>query len=208
MAEYRLDAIVYPTLREKPARIGESQGGSTCSLSANSGLPAISLPGGFTNDGLPIGVELLGTPFSEPQLIGMAYAYEQAAKPRRPPARTPSLVSGSLSLDFNVSASGTSMIPVVSSTRSATAMFRLDRPAQTLHYELQIRDLLDGEYMGANLHQGEAGENGPVVVSLRRTRRGAVAIGNEVREHLVEGNLYLVVYTKAHPQGELRGQLK
>ena len=58
--EHRLAALVYPTIRRKPARIGEPQLGSNCQLSASSGLPALSVPAGFTDDGLPIGVEFLG----------------------------------------------------------------------------------------------------------------------------------------------------
>ena len=65
--------------------------GTNCQLSANSGLPAIVVPGGFMSDGLPVGVELLGRAWSEPQLIKLAYAYEQATHHRRPPASTPSL---------------------------------------------------------------------------------------------------------------------
>ena len=71
--------------------IGEMQMGTNCQLSANSGLPAITVPGGFTADGLPVGVELLGRAWTEPQLIKFAYAYEQTTHHRRPPASTPAL---------------------------------------------------------------------------------------------------------------------
>ena len=46
----------------------------------------MSLPAGFTADGLPVGLELLGGAFSEPLLLRIAYAYERGAQPRRPPA--------------------------------------------------------------------------------------------------------------------------
>ncbi|MGE3511495.1 MAG: amidase [Vicinamibacterales bacterium] len=83
--------LAYPTIRRKAARIGESQEGSNCQLSATTGLPALSMPAGFTDDGLPVGVELLGTPFSEGTLLRIAYAYERSARPRRPPASAPEL---------------------------------------------------------------------------------------------------------------------
>ncbi|MGH9392046.1 MAG: hypothetical protein ACRD1Z_20780, partial [Vicinamibacteria bacterium] len=44
MKEHRLDAIVYPTLRVKPARIGDPEPGISCMVIAHSGLPAFSLP--------------------------------------------------------------------------------------------------------------------------------------------------------------------
>ena len=87
--ELELDALVYPTMRQQTALIGESQGGDNCRLSPNSGLPAITVPAGFTPDGLPVGLEMLGRPFAEPRLIALAYAFEQGTGHRRPPAATP-----------------------------------------------------------------------------------------------------------------------
>mgnify|MGYP001793950646 CR=1 FL=1 len=47
-------------------------------MSANlAGGPAISLPCGFSRDGLPIGLQLIGRPFEEETLLRAAYAYEQ-----------------------------------------------------------------------------------------------------------------------------------
>ena len=89
LKENQLTALAYPTLRRKAATIGQPQGGSNCQLSATTGLPAMAMPAGFTDDGVPVGFELLGEPFSEATLLRMAYAYEQAAKPRRPPKATP-----------------------------------------------------------------------------------------------------------------------
>ena len=82
LEEQRIDALAYPTLRRKPALIGEAQGGTNCQLSATTGLPAISMPAGFTPDGLPIGLELLGGAFAEATLLKYAYrvgAGDQAA---------------------------------------------------------------------------------------------------------------------------------
>jgi amidase len=89
MKENRLTAFAYPTLRRKAATIGQPQGGSNCQLSATSDLPAMAMPAGFTNDGVPVGFELLGEPFSESTLLKIAYAYEQTVKPRRAPKMTP-----------------------------------------------------------------------------------------------------------------------
>jgi Asp-tRNA(Asn)/Glu-tRNA(Gln) amidotransferase A subunit family amidase len=86
-----LHALAYPTLRRKPAVIGQPQVGSNCQLSATTGFPALSVPAGFTDDGLPVGVELLGPPWTEAALLKMAYAYERNANLRRAPASTPPL---------------------------------------------------------------------------------------------------------------------
>ena len=57
-----------------------------CTLPINiAGLPAISIPAGFA-DGLPIGMQIIGKPFSEETLLKIAYAYQQATEwhKRRP----------------------------------------------------------------------------------------------------------------------------
>ena len=74
MAAQDLDALAYPTIRQKAAPLYQDQDGSNCQLSAKSGLPAISMPAGFTDDGLPVGLELLGRAWSESKLLAMAYA--------------------------------------------------------------------------------------------------------------------------------------
>ena len=84
-----LTLLAYPTIRRKAAPIGETQEGSNCQLSATTGWPALSMPAGFTDDGLPVGVLLLGPPFSEGTLLRVAYAYERLMRPRRAPASTP-----------------------------------------------------------------------------------------------------------------------
>jgi Asp-tRNA(Asn)/Glu-tRNA(Gln) amidotransferase A subunit family amidase len=89
MTDNHLTAFAYPTLRRKAAPIGQPQGGSNCQLSATTDLPAMAVPAGFTEDGVPVGFELLGGPFSEASLLRIAYAYEQSVKPRRAPKSTP-----------------------------------------------------------------------------------------------------------------------
>ena len=91
MDDNRVVALVYPTLRRTAAKIGEPQTGGNCQVSAATGLPAVTVPAGFADDGMPVGVELLGRPFSEPDLLKLAYAFEQATHHRRLPATTPAL---------------------------------------------------------------------------------------------------------------------
>ena len=52
---------------------------------------SMSVPAGFTEDGLPVGITLLGRPYAEPVLLKLAYAYEQATRHRKPPPTTPAL---------------------------------------------------------------------------------------------------------------------
>jgi Asp-tRNA(Asn)/Glu-tRNA(Gln) amidotransferase A subunit family amidase len=52
------------------------------------GLPAISVPCGFTQDGLPIGLQIIGAAGDETRVLALAHAYEQATDwhERRPPS--------------------------------------------------------------------------------------------------------------------------
>lgn len=90
MAEHDLDAFVYPmssrTLPETDAERAYFTDVNS-SLSSSTGFPSLTVPAGFTDElELPIGLEFMTKPFTEPTLIEMAYAYEQATLHRRPPA--------------------------------------------------------------------------------------------------------------------------
>ena len=51
------------------------------------GFPAMTVPAGFTTDGLPVGIEFMARPFAEAMLFRLGYAYEQGTRRRRPPPR-------------------------------------------------------------------------------------------------------------------------
>ena len=98
MDKEKLDAIVYPTSPRRPALIGEAPtpGAATTRVSATNyanftGYPDLIVPAGFTTDGLPIGISFFGTAYSEPKLLALGYAYEQASKNIRIPKHAPAL---------------------------------------------------------------------------------------------------------------------
>lgn len=102
MADHQLDALVYATFDHQPAVIpadiltnpnpeGALGAGNNRRLSPVLGFPAMTVPAGFTSDGLPVGIEFLGRPFAEGTLFQLGYAYEQGTRHRKPPASTPPL---------------------------------------------------------------------------------------------------------------------
>lgn len=90
MKRFKLDGFVYPAL-QIPTYDETVPGASTAGPYSETGwvnrlgVPAISLPGGFYADGLPFGLEISGSRWSDGTLLGFAYAYEQATHNRRLP---------------------------------------------------------------------------------------------------------------------------
>lgn len=87
MTKYRLDALIAPT--GGPAWTtdhlnGDHYTGGFSSAAAVAGYPHITVPAGFVF-GLPVGISFAGRAWSEPKLISLAYAFEQATKHRKPP---------------------------------------------------------------------------------------------------------------------------
>ena len=93
MAQHQLDAVV--SLTANPAWLtdyvlGDHNVFGTSRPAAVSGWPAISVPFGYVS-GLPVGVTFAGPRWSEPTLVALAYAFEQASAGRRRPALLPTV---------------------------------------------------------------------------------------------------------------------
>jgi hypothetical protein len=208
MEDQKLDALVYPTMRRKTARIGEPQGGSNCQLSASTGFPAISIPAGFTGDGLPVGVELFGRSFDDAKLVSYAYAYEQATHRRRAPARTPAL-GGRLSVPF---LTWQSSAESAGGKSTVSAKFTFDPATNELTYHLTATGFPDGEILAATLHRMGKGESGPAISVLSnhafQSITGTEKLSDPDREKMMSGGLYLRIASRSKSTDNMRIGLK
>jgi Asp-tRNA(Asn)/Glu-tRNA(Gln) amidotransferase A subunit family amidase len=95
MDNANVDIIVYPSWTNPPAHIDRGyedyKGDNSQLVSPDTGLPAVTVPMGHTYGHLPAGLQMLGRPYSEGLLFGLAYAYEQATHHRVPPRAFPEL---------------------------------------------------------------------------------------------------------------------
>jgi Asp-tRNA(Asn)/Glu-tRNA(Gln) amidotransferase A subunit family amidase len=94
-----VDALIFPTTPLPAAKIGEDAETELLGKKVNTfltfikncdpvsvvGYPAITVPAGYSKAGLPIGLQIVATPWEEGKLVSMAYAFEQATKVRKPP---------------------------------------------------------------------------------------------------------------------------
>jgi Asp-tRNA(Asn)/Glu-tRNA(Gln) amidotransferase A subunit family amidase len=96
MDDHDLDALAYPVSPTSALPLGDSDGAghSDCAAASVAGLPAMAIPAGFTSDGLPVGLELMGRAFDEATLISIAAGYEAHTQHRRLPPTTPPLGPG------------------------------------------------------------------------------------------------------------------
>lgn len=99
LTQDNLDALVYPTSTTPIGKIGEVAKRNSRGLFGNfgpglvslTGWPDLTVPAGFTSEGLPVGISFVGPEFSDMKLLAFGYAFEQATHTLRQPATTPPL---------------------------------------------------------------------------------------------------------------------
>ena len=196
-----LDFIVYPPIAELQVFTGENQPGNNCSVSANSGLPALSLPVGFTPGGLPVGMELLGGMLTDAQLLALGYAFEQANPVRAAPSTTPPLENGAApaaqiaTMNFSaagISVQGTITVDVTTNELQYAVSANIDNGAELYAATLIIDD------------ESAFGLTDPIVLNLLGPQRsngsGTHYMSPGLREALRQGRVYLKVFGSSLPR--------
>ena len=190
--EHDLTALIYPTIRQTARPIGQGQPGSNCSLSAISGLPAITVPAGYAADGMPVGLEMIGREFAEVDLIRLAFAFEQATAHRRAPESTPSLIDPP----------GPVVLEVATDAGDGIALrgrLVFDRATRVLRYSVSVYGVSDDDVLFTHIHRSNEGAVGPVTHLLggrgRSRVSGDLTLSAAELARLRAGELYLDVHT-------------
>jgi amidase len=196
-----LDALAYPTMRQKPTLVGEPQLGGTCNLTAQSGLPSISIPAGFMDEGLPVGIELMGRAMSDVRLVALAYAFEQSGARRRAPSTTPPLVRGVAPLP------STMLVRATAPQVAATARLTYDAPTSMLRWSVQLNGIAVDDVLAVVLRRGnDTGTAAAPAQSVRvitrllgpgmRRASGSLQLNGAERRALAGGRITLALYTR------------
>lgn len=206
MDSLQLDALAYPTMRQRPVLVGETQTGGTCNLSSQSGLPAISIPAGFTADGLPVGLELLGRAFTDTRLVSLAYAFEQSGARRRAPSTTPALVNRRAPIATQTA------VRAATTGSAAAAVFSYDAPTSVLRWSVNVAGANADALSAVVLRRrggpasGATGETTRVIARLlgpgMRAASGTLALNGAERLALQDGRMSLALFAGDGSQAE------
>jgi Asp-tRNA(Asn)/Glu-tRNA(Gln) amidotransferase A subunit family amidase len=226
MEDNQLDVLVYPTVRRIAPLVGGNQAGSNAALSAQSGLPAITVPAGFAADGFPVGVEMLARPFAEPTLLALAFAYESATHHRRPPPTTPPLAgpsertleratsfdTGPGSATFEVRATGDQSLPPSNVDFRAVVRFSFNDRTRQLGYQIVEVTGARRRVAGIYLHRRANRPNGGVAHILARPpdagATGIVTLTEAEASDLEAGKLYVSAIDATNPLRSARANLR
>lgn len=224
MDDNRLDAIVYPTARRIAPQVGGNQIGSNAGLSAQTGFPAITVPAGLTPSGFPVGVEMLGRPFAEPTLLGLAFAYEQVTNRRRPPSTTPPLGetrtrspvasssdTGAGSLRIEVTATGAQSVPPSGVPFGVIVRFSFNSQTRQLGYDVALSGASRDQIAGIYLHRRANRPNGGVAYILAKSATskisGKVTLLESEAADLKAGKFYISALSKKSPRASARANI-
>ena len=212
----RVDVLAYPVVRRIAPVIPGNQVGSNAGLSAQTGLPAINVPVGFTAGGFPVGVDLLGRAFAEPTLIQLAYSVERAMRRRRPDVLERTYTGdvprrGDEELTFQVNATGAASVPPSDVPFTASAQFFFNTRTRALRFDVALQAEALDQIAGVYLHRRVNRPNGGVAHILAKspTRRviDALTLSEQEAADLRAGRLYLAVVSRKSPRLSARADL-
>jgi hypothetical protein len=202
MDAHDVDALAYPSIRRIAAPVGEGQPGSACQLSAQTGMPALALPAGWSA-GLPVGMELLGRTFDDARLVGFGYAYERENDLRRTPDLTPPT-------ETPRSIRATQVLLMGRTIRVATR-FAYVVDGNSLAYQIALAPAGDGgleDLQAVVLTHADGNGRWSVAANLSGpdalATTGELELTDRLRQELEDGSVFVELITRGSPVGRMR----
>ena len=117
-------------------------------------------------------------------------------------------------VDFYASLSGAQEVPKVTTSGKGVGVFELNNNLDTLAYDITFTNL-SSEVTAAHLHLGKPGVSGGVILNLSDSISGnrikgkayGIDLTKAIVKAMLQGEVYVNVHTKNHPNGEIRGQM-
>jgi hypothetical protein len=113
-------------------------------------------------------------------------------------------------ITFKAEMLGGNESPANDSQAKGSAEVKVDTATKELQYNV-VYSNLSGPAMGAHIHgPADAGNNAGILVPFPHTESpitGSAKLNDQQAQELMDGRLYVNIHTKAHPGGEIRGQL-
>lgn len=203
MRAQKVDALLSPTTLRKPPLIGGDDPGQAlnCQLSAETGLPALSLPAGLSASGLPYGIELLAGAFEEQKHLDYAYDWEKQAGGREPPFSAPALSKGAGPAISKIAT-------IVSDGKGRTALINLVYDPATAQLSLasikydgpESRDVI-AVTLGQTLEDGSVGPLIWIIDGNSVAANSSIYLDSQARSNLRLGRLSIRLFTIHQPLG-------
>ena len=166
------------------------------------------MPVGFVS-GVPIGMELMARTLEDADLVAMAYAFEQATDHRRIPPNTPALSDGAAPSAV-VLALRPGQIEKASGL-SLSGNTSLNPVSNKLMFDIRLRGVEEAEVLGVVLrvpHEDGGWQVADLVMRAgQASARHVVSMTSKHREALDEGEMHLLVLTRADPRGAIKVHL-
>ncbi|MGB3078021.1 MAG: CHRD domain-containing protein, partial [Saprospiraceae bacterium] len=118
----------------------------------------------------------------------------------------------SSSLIFTARMNGATEEPAVTSDGQGLGIFTFDEKKSTLYINATLSNL-SGSITGIHIHEGNPGENGPVIFNLtpfligNRVKGAVHDVTKEMMATFIKGGYYINAHTELNPDGEIRGQI-
>ena len=197
-----LDALIFPMAKHAPNKLNAPHLGFNCALSAMSGMPSLTLPAGFTREGLPVDITLLGKTLEDENVVAIGYEIEKKLKSRKLPRSTPKLVDGQIPQQKSMTVRFDEIVEIELTYDAINSELRY-------LFNFFSKHLNPQKIYAICLHKKQ---QGPIIQCLpnvqSRPLKGVIELSDEHITALSNNELFIRLYSPSSPKGQLHQKVK